>query len=73
MVEELHRATPLGINFTTNGTLRTPDLLARLSGMVGELRVSAYPDNHYRRSLRMARGMNVGVNWLRYAGQCRHD
>jgi hypothetical protein len=63
-VEELHRTTPLGINFTTNGTLLTPALLDRLRDGVGEIRVSAYPDNHYRRTLRMARGMNVGVNWL---------
>jgi hypothetical protein len=64
MVEELHQATPLGINFTTNGTLLTEDLLARLRRTVGEMRISAYPDNRYRRSLLMARGMNVGVNWL---------
>jgi len=64
MVEELHQATALGINFTTNGTLLREDLLAHLRGVIGEMRVSAYPDNRYRRSLLMARGMNVGVNWL---------
>jgi MoaA/NifB/PqqE/SkfB family radical SAM enzyme len=64
MVEELRQATPLGINFTTNGTLLTEDLLARLRKVVGEMRVSAYPDNRYRQSLLMARGMNIGVNWL---------
>jgi hypothetical protein len=64
MVERLHQTTPLGINFTTNGTLLTEDLLARLRNVVGEMRVSAYSDNHYRRTLRMAHAMNVGVNWL---------
>jgi MoaA/NifB/PqqE/SkfB family radical SAM enzyme len=51
LVRRLHDTTPLGINFTTNGTLLTPDVLAQLSGAVSEIRVSAYPDNHYRRTL----------------------
>ena len=61
---DLHRTTPLGINFTTNGTLLTRNLLDEIHDATGEIRLSAYPDNHYRRTLRLLRGVNAGVNWL---------
>lgn len=64
LVQELHNTTPLGINFTTNGTLLTPEVLGQLAGAVSEIRVSAYPDNHYRRTLQAMAGWNFGVNWL---------
>ncbi len=64
LVRRLHETTPLGINFTTNGILLTPEVVDLIRGAVGEIRVSAYPDNHYRRTLRLLDGESVGVNWL---------
>lgn len=64
LLHDLHATTRLGINFTTNGTLLTPAILNDLEGAWQELRLSAYEDNHYRRSLQLLQGRNVGVNWL---------
>lgn len=63
-VRELHRRTKLGINVTTNGTLLTQDILDELGDACGEIRLSAYVDNHYRRTLKLLSGRQVGVNWL---------
>jgi len=63
-VRRLHDETPLGINLTTNGTLLTDAIADKLCECVGEMRVSAYPTNHYRRTLKMLKGRNVGINWL---------
>jgi MoaA/NifB/PqqE/SkfB family radical SAM enzyme len=64
LVRQLHDQTPLGVNVTTNGTLLTPEIVGQLTPSVGEIRLSAHRDNHYRRSLRMLAGHNVGVNLL---------
>lgn len=64
VLREAHASTPLGLNFTTNGTLLTTDVLESLRGVVGELRVSAYDDNDYRATLRRARDFQVGLNLL---------
>jgi hypothetical protein len=64
LVRELHRRTRLGINVTTNGTLLTDDVLDELGDACGEIRLSAYSDNHYRRTLKLLAGRQVGVNWL---------
>jgi MoaA/NifB/PqqE/SkfB family radical SAM enzyme len=64
LVRQLHEQTSLGINFTTNGTLLTPEIISELGDAVGEVRVSAYRDNHYRRTLRLLRGRRVGLNLL---------
>lgn len=64
LLRELHATTGLGLNFTTNGTQLTDARWAQLREYVGEVRVSAYPDNHYRATLRRLRGETVGVNWL---------
>jgi len=64
LLHELHETTQLGINFTTNGMLLTPAILADLAGAWQEVRLSAYEDNHYRRSMRLLQGHNFGINWL---------
>ena len=64
ILQQLHEQTPLGVNLTTNGTLLSLEIVAQLTECVGEIRISAYPDNHYRRTLRMLAGKNVGINWL---------
>jgi MoaA/NifB/PqqE/SkfB family radical SAM enzyme len=64
LLHELKSTTRLGINFTTNGTLLTTEILDEMEGAWHEMRLSAYEDNHYRRTLRRMSGRNVGVNWL---------
>jgi MoaA/NifB/PqqE/SkfB family radical SAM enzyme len=64
MLRELHATTPLGLGFTTNGTLLTDDVIADVRSVVSEIRVSAYPDNGYRDTLRRLRGVQAGINWL---------
>jgi len=64
-LRELRDTTPLGLHFTTNGTLLTDDVLRALSGVVGEIRVSAYDDNDWRQTVRRAsRSHQVGLNLL---------
>lgn len=64
LVQAIARDTTLGVNFTTNGTLLTDEVLARLEGWPGEIRVSAYDDNGYRNVLRRLNGCKAGINWL---------
>ncbi len=64
LVQRLHELTPLGINFTTNGTLLTPELLNELGDKVGEIRVSAYDNNDYRRTLKLLADHSCGLNLL---------
>ncbi|MFM9960781.1 MAG: radical SAM protein [Planctomycetaceae bacterium] len=66
LLRELHSSTRLGLNFTTNGTLLTPSILDDVTEYVGEIRLSAYQSNHYRRTLKQAaaRQAKVGINWL---------
>jgi len=64
LVQRLHEQTSLGVNLTTNGTLLSRRVLDELASSVGEFRLSAYRENHYRSTLRMLGAHNVGVNWL---------
>lgn len=64
LIEELHQTTSLGLNFTTNGLLLKPDVMRRIEGKVGEIRLSAYPDNHWRQTLATLRGAPLAINWL---------
>ena len=64
LVRQLNEQTALGVNFTTNGTLLSPQIISELGDAVREIRVSAYPDNDYRRTLRLLRGRQAGLNLL---------
>ncbi|MDI1450008.1 radical SAM protein [Polyangium sp. 6x1] len=64
LLRNLRETTPLGLGFTTNGTFLTDAVLTELRPLVSELRVSAYPDNQYRATLRRLRGFRVGLNVL---------
>lgn len=64
LIDELHRRTELGLNLTTNGLLLTPELMARLRGKIGEIRLSAYPDNDWRGTLTRFAGEPIGINWI---------
>ena len=66
LVERLRARSSLGINFTTNGMLLTDELIGSLRENVGEIRVSAYAENGYRRTLqRLAEQVvRAGANWL---------
>lgn len=66
LVARLHDETPLAIHATTNGLLLKPSLLAALRGKLGELRLSIYEDNEWRRSvaLLVEAGTRFGVNLL---------
>jgi MoaA/NifB/PqqE/SkfB family radical SAM enzyme len=64
LLRQLHERTTLGLNFTTNGTLLTPKILSEIGESVGEIRVSAYQDNHYRRTLRILANRKNGLNLL---------
>jgi MoaA/NifB/PqqE/SkfB family radical SAM enzyme len=64
---KLTRTTTLGLNFTTNGTLLTDQVLDTLRDWSGEIRVSAYEENRYREVLRRLQRRperKFGVNWL---------
>ncbi|MHC4831605.1 MAG: radical SAM protein [Planctomycetota bacterium] len=65
LVRDLHGTTGLGVGFTTNGTLLTDDIAAELSGLVGEIRLSAYETNDYRTTLKRFAGvLPIGLNWM---------
>src|SRR6185369_3467854 len=44
----LHATTSLALNVTTNGTLLRDDELARLRGVIGQVRLSIYDDQPWR-------------------------
>ncbi len=64
LLQQLHAQTRLGLNFTTNGMLLNEAKIAALDGLVGEIRLSAYDNNRYRETLRRAKCLNMGVNFL---------
>jgi MoaA/NifB/PqqE/SkfB family radical SAM enzyme len=66
LVARLHDETPLAVHATTNGLLLTASRLAALRGKLGELRLSLYDDNEWRRSvsLLVEARMRFGVNLL---------
>lgn len=66
LVARLHDETPLAVHATTNGLLLSASRLAALRGKLGELRLSIYDDNDWRRSVTLLVdvGMRFGVNLL---------
>jgi MoaA/NifB/PqqE/SkfB family radical SAM enzyme len=66
LVTRLHDETPLAVHATTNGLLLNPRRIAALRGKLGELRLSLYDDNDWRRSVTLlaAEGARFGVNLL---------
>jgi hypothetical protein len=66
LVARLHDETPLAVHATTNGLLLNPARLAALKGKLGELRLSIYDDNDWRKtvSLLAEAGTRFGVNLL---------
>lgn len=66
LVSRLHDETPLAIHATTNGLLLTRDRLRSISGKVGELRLSLYDNNDWRRTtgLLVEERVRFGVNLL---------
>jgi MoaA/NifB/PqqE/SkfB family radical SAM enzyme len=66
LVSRLHDETPLAVHVTTNGLLLSSSVLARLRGKLGELRLSLYDDNEWRRSVALLceSGQRFGVNLL---------
>ncbi len=68
---ELYETTRLCINFTTNGTLLTEDLLRAIAGKYGNIRVSLYEDNDWERTVRLLARCNArfGINWLITPGE----
>lgn len=66
LVARLHDETPLALHATTNGLLLTPSRVAALRGKLGELRLSLYDDNDWRRSVALLcdSGVRFGVNLL---------
>lgn len=65
-INELYETTALCINFTTNGTLLTPEFLGAIAGKYGQIRVSLYEDNHWPQTLAMLtqNQARFGVNWM---------
>lgn len=66
LVARLHDETPLAVHATTNGLLLTRARLRSLRGKLGELRLSLYDDNEWRRTVRLLVDEQVrfGVNLL---------
>jgi MoaA/NifB/PqqE/SkfB family radical SAM enzyme len=66
LVARLHAETPLAIHATTNGVLLTSARVAALRGRIGQIRVSLYDDNDWRRSVALLASADVrfGVNLL---------
>lgn len=66
LVSRLYDETPLAVHVTTNGLGLSPARLAMLRGKLGELRLSLYDDNDWRRSVaRLCEsGQRFGVNLL---------
>lgn len=66
LVDRLFAETRLGIHFTTNGMLLDDQALSRLKGRVGEIRLSLYNNNHWRRTVqRLVRHqVRFGINLL---------
>jgi MoaA/NifB/PqqE/SkfB family radical SAM enzyme len=66
LVRRLYDETPLAVHVTTNGLLLDARRLRALRGKMGELRLSLYDDNDWRRtvSLLADEGVRFGVNLL---------
>ena len=66
LVRELWDDTRLAVNFTTNGTRLSNELLDALDGRVGQIQVSVYDDEDLDATIeRLAsRGVRFGLNYL---------
>jgi MoaA/NifB/PqqE/SkfB family radical SAM enzyme len=66
LVIRLHQETPLAVSLTTNGLLLDAAKIAALRGRHGQIRLSLYDDNDWRRTVaRLADGgARFGVNYL---------
>lgn len=66
LLARLRAETSLALNVTTNGALLTAERAQRLAAHVGEVRVSLYDDNPWRRALPMlaAAGVRTGANLI---------
>ncbi len=66
LCERLHRETPLAVSVTTNGSLLTDDVLARLAPVIGQVRLSLHDERDWRVALAaLARSrVRFGVNLL---------
>lgn len=66
LVRRLHDETPLAVHATTNGRLVTRRRLAAIRGKLGELRLSLYDDNDWRRTIALLveEGVRFGINLL---------
>ncbi len=66
LVCRLYDETPLAVNFTTNGLAMTPARLAPIRGRYGQLRLSLYENNEWRRQVaELAETQSrFGINYL---------
>jgi MoaA/NifB/PqqE/SkfB family radical SAM enzyme len=66
LICRLHDETPLAVNLTTNGTLLSAALLRSIAGKYGQIRLSLYDDNDWRRTLALLvdERARFGVNYL---------
>lgn len=61
LLQRLHRTTPLALNVTTNGTLLTAELLARVGPLFGQVRLSLHENVAWRRAAELLQ--QAGVRW----------
>ncbi|APR77618.1 Coenzyme PQQ synthesis protein E [Minicystis rosea] len=66
LAQRLHAETPLALSFTTNGLLLTRARLRAIAGTYGQIRVSAYDDNDWEKSIALLADERArfGLNWL---------
>lgn len=66
LVRRLYDETPLGVSFTTNGTLLTAPILRSLEGKIGQVRLSIYQECDWRAQVRLLHetGARFGINYL---------
>jgi MoaA/NifB/PqqE/SkfB family radical SAM enzyme len=66
LTRRLHRETALAVSLTTNGLLLTRERLHAIAGCYGQIRLSAYDDNDWERTVELLAGERArfGLNWL---------
>lgn len=66
LVRRLHEETSVAVSMTTNGIMLTRERFEAIEGYYGQIRISLYDDNDWRRSVTLlARaGARFGVNYL---------
>jgi MoaA/NifB/PqqE/SkfB family radical SAM enzyme len=65
-INEVYETTRLCVNFTTNGTQLSEDMLRAIAGKYGNIRLSLYEDNHWSQTIALLvkHQARFGVNWL---------